>query len=46
MPVPSRSIQVGSAVRGRSFIDFSDPDRTNEHAIAFYECEIGRHHDF
>lgn len=29
VPVPSRSIQVGSPVRGRTFIDFSDPDRTN-----------------
>src|SRR3974390_1346379 len=41
VPVGSHCIQVRPAVGGRSFIDFSERNRTDQHAITLYEYEIG-----
>jgi len=43
--VRSRCIQVCPAIGGRGFIDFSERDRADEHAITLDEHEIGGHHE-
>jgi hypothetical protein len=37
-------IQASPAVGGRDFIDFSECDRADQHAIALEECKIRSHH--
>jgi hypothetical protein len=41
--VRSSRIQVCPAIGGRHFIDFSERDRADEHAITLDEHEIGGH---
>ena len=44
VPVGGRGIQVRPAIGSRGFIDFSERDGANQHAIALDEREIGGHH--
>jgi hypothetical protein len=46
VPVASGSIQVGSAVRSRSFIDFSCRDGANQHPITLNQRKIGGCYEF
>jgi hypothetical protein len=36
--------QLRPAIGGRGFIDFSERDGTNQHAIALHESKIGGRH--
>jgi hypothetical protein len=44
MPVGGSGIQERPTIRGFGLIDFSERDRAHQHAIAFDEHEIRRHH--
>jgi len=46
VPVGGRGIQVCPAIGGRGFIDFSEGDGANQHAIALDERKIRGHHEF
>jgi len=37
-------VQVRASIGGRGFIDFSERDGANQHAIALDESKIGGHH--
>jgi len=46
VPMGSRSVEASPPVGSRSLMDFSHPNRTNQHASTLDECEIRRHDEF
>lgn len=46
VPVGGGRIQVRASIGGRGFLDFSERDGANQHAIALDEGKIGGHHQF